>query len=300
MTESAPPAEQQPEEHARMFVRQCTAAEVAADVFEFADPANGHARAFGGLQMAQALAAAARTVSGYVPHSLHQLFLQRVGPDHPVRYEVERVRNGRSFATRRVRLMQQGRIAGDTLVSFTRTEDGLTYDGTMPDVPAPEDSARYLLREEFAQGAEHRRQLDDWHHPLQQRLAHRSDPGSESMPSIALWTRPPAPLPEDTTISAAYLAYISDMATVAVPTRHFPARQYSGTSLDHKLHLHHLPRMDDWMLFTRESPRSAGGRALVHGVIYSRDGMRLASCVQEVLVWESGRRPDPWERSKKA
>jgi acyl-CoA thioesterase-2 len=282
------------EQEARQFVRQCTPIAVATDAFEFDDGGTGHMRSFGGLQMAQALAAAAATIDGFIPHSLHTLFLRRVAPDKQVRYEIERVRDGRNFATRRVRALQEGRIAGDTVVSFTRAEDGLTYDGTMPVVPPPEGCREYEGWEGEMPPEARRRMRGP--RPVEQRLALRSNPEHDALPAVSVWMRPPAALPDDTVISASYLAYISDMATVAVPSRHQPAGAYRGTSLDHKLHLHHLPRIDGWLLFARESPRSAGGRALVHGALYTQDGVRVASCVQEALLWKTGDRPDPWAR----
>jgi acyl-CoA thioesterase-2 len=266
-----------------------------ADRFVGHSPAAGWARVYGGQVIAQALVAAARTVPGRPPHSLHAYFLLGGDPAEPILFEVDRVRDGRSFSTRRVSASQRGEPIFVLAASFHVAEDGLEHQAPAPAAPPPEqvfDPQAALAA--MAEPARKRMQaLFDRIRPIEFRPIDlgRYAPLRASETRAAeqtVWIRIGGPLPNDPMIHTAALAYLSDMtlldtALVAHGYAIFDGR-HQVASLDHALWLHRPCRADDWLLYVQDSPSSGGARALTRGALYSRDGALAASVAQEGLI----------------
>lgn len=257
---------------------------VAPDHFR-AETDQEEGRLFGGLILAQTVVAAGRTAHGNI-HSLHAYFLRAGKPATPVDYVVERIREGRTFLTRRVTAMQGGDAIFEASVGYTVPEEGLAHQAPMPEVPGPEDQPLWWDTLKLAPPMQQRRR---WNPPIEVRSAEVEDggTGAEQLPSRAVWTRPLSPIPDDPMIHAAVMAYMSDtglVGTVAVPYRNWGTT--TGASLDHAIWWHRPPRFDDWILYTSESPAAHSARAIIFGAMYSREGARVASVAQEALFRE--------------
>lgn len=247
--------------------------ELEKNYFRAYNPAQHWGRIFGGQVLAQALMAAGRTVDdGRRIHSLQSYFLLAGDPQIPIMFEVDRIRDGRSFTTRRVRAFQRGAAIFALSASFHRDEEGPVHLAPMPDVPPPEDISG---RGPFERG--------DWRWPLEMRWIDRSAEEDQ-----ALWFRAEEPLPDDGLLHACILAYASDVGLVSVVAqRHgdgtFPTG-FMMASLDHMCWFHRPFRVDEWLLYVRQSPTAGGARGLALGGIFSRDGTLVASVAQEGLV----------------
>jgi acyl-CoA thioesterase-2 len=254
------------------------------DVFR-GHPGRGEGTLFGGLVAAQAIVAAGRTVGDRTLHSLHAYFLRRGKHNVPIRFAVDRVRDGRTFATRSV-VAQQGDEAIFILsANFTKAEGGLAHQDHMPDAPDPgglpdwEDLRARLL------GDPTQRRPDG---PIEVRVC---DPDSPE-PNVILparrrvWLRPRGRLPDDPLVHAAVLVFASDRTLLRTAARPHGLtwRLRTGASLDHAVWLHRPVRLDDWLLYVTESPAAHAARALVLGAMYRRDGTRVASVAQEGLL----------------
>ncbi|MFG1180853.1 acyl-CoA thioesterase II [Xanthobacter versatilis] len=249
-------------------------------------------RVFGGQVVAQALVAARRTVEAErVTHSLHGYFLLGGDPRVPIIYDVDRIRDGRSFTTRRVVAIQHGQAIFSMAVSFQVVEEGLHHQGAMPDVPAPEDlpsddAWREKLMARFPAAAKR-----DWMalRPLEVKPT-SLDPAYLGAPGArpSMWLRTRGPLPDDLPTHQAVLAYASDLALLqAALLPHGKSvfdRDMQVASLDHALWFHRPFRSDDWLLYTQESPTAAGARGFCRGEIFTRDGTLVASAAQEGLM----------------
>ena len=249
----------------------------------------GTGRVFGGQVLGQALYAGLRTVEGRVAHSLHAYFL-REGDNHaPIIYEVDRARDGRSFANRRVVAVQHGRQIFNMTASFQSVQDGPEHQDPMPDTPPPEDLKD--LRDLTASEA-------DWMPrryfnllKLSQALDFRPvDPGHTlgigvREPRQLLWMRTSARLPDDIEAHQAFLAFLSDMGLIGMVTfPHIrPPAGFQLASLDHAMWFHCPVRVDEWMLFDLYSPRAGGARGFARASVYSRNGARVATMAQEGL-----------------
>ena len=266
-----------------------------ADRFIGRSPDMGWARVYGGQVVAQALVAATRTVPGRSPHSLHAYFLLGGDPAEPILFAVERVRDGRSFSTRRVTASQRGEPIFVLAASFHVAEDGLEHQAPAPAAAPPErvfDPQAALAA--MAEPARKRMQaLFDRVRPIEFRPIDlgRYAPlraGETRAAEQSVWIRIGGPLPDDPIIHTAALAYLSDMTlldTALVAHGHaiFDGR-HQVASLDHALWLHRPCRADDWLLYVQDSPSAFGGRALTRGMLYRRDGALAASVAQEGLV----------------
>lgn len=269
-----------------------------ADVFRGAVPASERGRVFGGLVVAQALVAASRTVEGREPHSLHAYFIRPGDPHSSIVYRVERVRDGRSFATRRCVAAQAGRPIFELSASFHAEERGLDHHAEMPDAPDP-DSLPSSAAFEARAGRALPPSLKAW---LGEKQAIEVRPcamdryhgGGGAQASQNVWIRASGRLPDDPAVHRAVLAYLSDMTLIDVAlaahghTLFEP--QFAVASLDHALWFHRPGRADEWLLYAQDSPNTAGGRGMARGLIFARDGRLVASVAQEGLIRQ---RPAP-------
>jgi len=249
-------------------------------------------RLFGGQVLAQALRAAANTVDGRRPHSLHGYFMQAGDPTRPVLYEVERIRDGSSFTTRRVVAVQNGTAIFNMDVSFQIDEPGLSHEIAMPNVPRPaalEDDVIRARRE-----AQTNPSVSTWAQrprpfetrsvfPLEQPRAPREQFWNP------VWVRFRVPLPDaDSALRFCLLAYASDMGMVSTAMLpHADARhraEIQMASLDHALWFHRDFRMDDWLLIVKRTSSASGARGMNHAEFFDLDGRLVASASQEGLI----------------
>jgi acyl-CoA thioesterase-2 len=268
---------------------------IEKNIFRGVSPDVGWQRVFGGLVISQALVAASRTVDRRFPNSLHCYFLLPGDPAVPIVYEVERVRDGASFSTRRCVAVQHGRTIFVLSASFQVEEPGLEHSLTMPDVPPPEDlpgieKIREALGPHIPEGV---RKYFERERPIELRPVDvsRFSPGNygKSRPAIQrIWMRADGRLPDDPAIHQAVLAYLSDMTLLDTALVSHGRSVFDGTmqvaSLDHALWFHRPFRADEWMLYDQESPNASGARGLCRGSLYSRDGRLIASVMQEGLI----------------
>ncbi len=250
-------------------------------------PGRGSGRLFGGLVAAQSLLAAGRTVNGEGQvHSLHGYFLRPGSHRAPIRYVVDRIRDGRSFTTRRVVAHQGGEAIFNLDASFTRGEEGIAHQSAMPDAPAPESAPDYekVRAEALGDPSAQRRPG-----PVEIRVCDPdvSPDGSPLPPRKRIWLRARGPLPEDPLLHAALLVYASDRTLLSTASRPhaIPWARRRAASLDHAMWFHRPPRFDGWVLYASESPVAHAARGLVLGAMYRpEDGARIASVAQEGLI----------------
>jgi len=252
---------------------------------------------FGGQVLGQALLAADATIAGRRAHSLHAYFLLTGDPEAPIVYEVERIRDGRSFATRRVVAVQHGRPIFNMAVSFHVAEEGLDHQTPMPEVPGPEEllSSSELCRQVADRLPEKRREALTAERPFDLRPVEPRDllNPERRPPQRQVWLRAAGKLPGDAALHQALLAYASDftlLGTALYP--HGLSFFHSGVqalSLDHAMWFHRPFRMDDWLLYVMDSPSASAGRGLGRGSIYTRDGRLIASVAQEGVIRDKTR-----------
>ncbi|WP_306030912.1 acyl-CoA thioesterase II [Stappia sp. MMSF_3263] len=263
------------------------------NLFRGMSPQVGWQRVFGGQVIGQSLVAASRTVpEDRFVHSLHAYFLRPGDPAVPIIYEVDRIRDGGSFTTRRVVAIQHGRAIFSMSASFQSFEDGLAHQAEMPVVAAPEDlPSEAELKEKFlANAPEPVRRYWQRDRPIELRPVDMTHYFSRKKltPSQNVWVRASAALPDDPRIHSCVLAYASDMTLLdtslfAHGTSVFdPDLQVA--SLDHAMWFHRPFRADDWLLYAEDSPSASGGRGFTRGSLFSRDGALVASVAQEGLI----------------
>lgn len=251
-------------------------------------------RVFGGQTIAQALVAAQRTVpvERHV-HSLHAYFMRPGDIKVPIVYEVDRLRDGGSFTTRRVTAVQHGHAIFSLETSFQVEEQGLDHQIPMPpDVPAPEAllSQRDLLQT-MGHIPEVIRKYWARERPLEIRpvnLKHYSS-RDKLPPRQNVWLRLTGPVPKgDPRLPSVLLAYLSDMTLLDTSTfahgRGLFDPDIQAASLDHAMWFHRAHPLDDWLLYTQDSPSASGSRGFNRGALYARDGTLIASVAQEGLI----------------
>jgi acyl-CoA thioesterase II len=252
----------------------------------------GSGRVFGGQVMAQALVAAQRTVDEErVAHSLHGYFILPGDLAAPIVYFVDRLRDGKSFTTRRVTAIQHGHAVFNMSASFHRREDGVEHQAEMPDVPGPDGLESELSR--IRAGAhmipEHVRPVLTQDRPVDFRPIDL-DPFDET-PRAAertMWIRAIGSMPDDTLSHQAVLAYASDygLLATAVQPHGMSIRnpQLQAATLDHAIWFHRPFRVDEWLLYSMDSPAAAGARGFARGSVFTTRGQLVASIAQEGLI----------------
>ncbi|WP_067224308.1 acyl-CoA thioesterase II [Stappia indica] len=263
------------------------------NLFRGMSPQVGWQRVFGGQVIGQALVAASRTVpQERSVHSLHGYFLRPGDPAVPIIYEVDRIRDGGSFTTRRVVAIQHGKPIFSVAASFQTFEEGLDHQAVMPDVPMPEDlPGEAELKEKFlAHAPEPVRRYWERDRPIELRPVDMTHYFSRSKltPSQNVWVRASAALPDDPRIHSCVLAYASDMTLLdtslfAHGTSVFDPK-LQVASIDHAMWFHRPFRADEWLLYAEDSPSASGGRGFTRGSLFSRDGQLVASVAQEGLI----------------
>lgn len=257
-------------------------------------PQVGWQRVFGGQVIGQALVAANRTVEGRKAHSLHAYFLRAGDPAVPIIYEVDRIRDGGSFSTRRVVAIQHGHAIFSMAASFHKEEDGLEHQMQMPDVPPPEDlPSEAELKEELI-GRVPEPVKAYWQHerPIEIRPVDVSRYFSRDQndPSQLVWIKATGTLGDNLALHQCILAYASDFTlldTALVAHGRFVFDpNLMLASLDHAVWFHEPFRADEWLLYAQDSPSSGAARAFCRGTLFTRDGRLVASTAQEGLVRE--------------
>jgi acyl-CoA thioesterase-2 len=267
--------------------------QIEVDIFRGRSPENERRqRVFGGQVAGQALVAAGRTVPGDRPvHSLHAYFIRPGDPAVPLIYLVDRVRDGRSFTTRRVSTVQHGKVIFTLSASFHHPEPGVLHQIPMPDVRPPEEVPTAAERMERLMGAKARDY--SFSNPFDIRNLGPSsyeavgDPSLRATHSMA-WLRADGDLPDDPLLHVCMLTYASDMTlldTVLLANGlSWADGKTAGSSLDHAMWFHRPFRADQWLLYSQESPVASGGRGLARGELFTRDGELVVSVVQEGLI----------------
>jgi acyl-CoA thioesterase-2 len=261
------------------------------NLFRGVSPAVQQQRVFGGQVAGQALVAAARTVDlddGAV-HSLHAYFLRPGDPTIPILYEVDRIRDGRSFTTRRVVAIQHGRAIFNLAASFHAAEPGMEHQAELPaGLPHPTELAGF--KERMADRAE---QLGEWYtrpRPIDTRHAdvEITDRTRPMPPRQHVWLRAAGRLPDDPILHTCVLTYASDMTlldTTLLPHGgEFREDSLMMASLDHAMWFHRPFRADEWLLYAQDTPSASGARGLARGLVFREDGALVASVVQEGLI----------------
>lgn len=287
----------------RDLVQLLSLEQVEQDVFLAQHGPGTHV--FGGQVMAQAMVAAAHTTQDRRLHSIHAYFLRAGDSSRPILFEVDRIRDGRSFSTRRVVGIQSGRAIFSLSASFQIHEEGFSHQDAMPAVSAPD---------RLPEDLDHYRRLAKADPRFERFLFRFGVIDSRQVEGIQMFPRegrePLAPRkhtwmrikgrPEDSPVRiagdvvaaehvhAALLAYLSDMDFLAVALLpHGPAlldHDIQVASLDHTMWFHRPMRVDEWLLFAKESSSASGSRGMVRGHFYDREGQLVASTIQECLM----------------
>jgi acyl-CoA thioesterase-2 len=250
-------------------------------------------RVFGGQVAAQALVAASRTAPDHMQvHSMHSYFLRPGDTAVPIVYDVDRVRDGRSFATRRVLARQHGRPIYGLTASFQVDEEGLEHQDVLPDVPSPEEAFDVSAAMAAAESERREEWLREWA-ALDLRHAGDSRPGGaladDTRPAVVrYWIKVADRLPDDVLVHRAALTYVSDMtllgATLVPHGLHPSSSGVQAASLDHTVWFHQPFRADEWLLYDQTSPIATGARGLALGRLFTEDGRLVASVAQEGLI----------------
>jgi acyl-CoA thioesterase-2 len=263
------------------------------NLFRGLSPHEDRQRVFGGQVAAQALTAAGRTVDpDRLVHSLHAYFLRPGDPNVPIVFDVDRIRDGKSFTTRRVVAIQHGKAIFNLAASFQVEERGPEHQTPLPAVPAPEDLPTWRERVEphlerfgpdLADWLVRERPIDSRPVEMPQWLDRTPRP-----PAQDVWFRANGELPDDPLLHACVAAYASDLTlldTVTLPHAvAYEDEHFQIASLDHAMWFHHRFRADEWLLYHQWSPVAAGARGLAAGLMFRRDGVPAVTVMQEGLL----------------
>lgn len=263
---------------------------IEENIFRGVSPSHSPVRVFGGQVAGQALVAAGRTVPPERKvHSLHAYFIRPGDPSVPIVYEVDRIRDGRSFTTRRVVGIQRGKAIFALSASFHLVEQGVEHAETMPSVPGPEDLPSRM--DSMAKYADKLGPLARMPRPIDIRYVtdppwERRGQGNEARNQV--WMRADGVLPDNELLHVCVLTYASDMTLLdSILVRHgvyWGFDKVLGASLDHALWFHRPFRADEWVLYDCESPSAAGARGLATGRFFAQDGRLIGTVVQEGLL----------------
>jgi len=271
--------------------------QIEDDIFRGTSPEDPRQRVFGGQVAGQSMVAAGRTVPvGRQVHSLHAYFIRPGDPLVPIVYTVERVRDGRSFSTRRVTAIQHGKAIFTLSASFQVPEQGPEHMVEMPSAPDPEslpptrDRLAALFGEKVADHYERRRPFDLRHvTPLTYEAVGKPELATRE---TLVWLKTNGKLPDDPLLHVCLMTYASDMTLLdTVLLNHGLAwgdARTVGASLDHAMWFHRPFRADEWLLYAQESPTAGGARGLARGQVFTRTGELVVSVVQEGLVRVKG------------
>jgi acyl-CoA thioesterase-2 len=270
------------------IVRLMTLEQIGPDRYLGQSHFMGSPNVFGGQALGQSLHAATTTVENRRPHSLHALFILPGNHRLPIEYEVERVRDGGSFSTRRVVAFQEGRRIFVMSASFQAAEEGLSHQKPAPAGVVDPESLGSSVQAWKDRSASARRPFRPV--PVDFRADHAGDIFSSDArsPHKQVWIKAPLELPDDPLVHEALFAYVSDYGLLATSLQ--PHGVFLGdprlqiASLDHTIWFHRPFRMDEWLLFSVESPNASGGRGLCFAHVYNREGVLVASCTQEGLI----------------
>ena len=248
--------------------------QLEVNLFRGLSPDEDRQRVFGGQVAAQALIAAGRTVDNGLVHSLHAYFLRPGDPRIPIIFDVDRIRDGRSFTTRRVVAIQHGRAIFNLSASFQVPEDGPEHQYPMPDAPDPETLPTMRERPIDTRSSE----LPRWLNPV---------PTSRE-PEQLVWFRANGTLPTDSLLHSCIVAYASDLTlldtAVMAHAISWDDDRFMIASLDHAMWFHRPLHADEWLLYHQKSPSAQGARGLAEGFIYRRDGGLAVTVMQEGLI----------------
>jgi acyl-CoA thioesterase-2 len=265
------------------------------NLFRGVSPKTSWQRVFGGQVIGQAMVAACRTVEGRMPHSMHCYFILPGDPQVPIIYQVERQRDGKSYATRRVTAIQHGRAIYSMMVSFHADEDSrFNHQEAMPDVPPPDKlTAEEVLKQPiFANMPDFVRRYYESDRPIELRPVELERYVGNKIESgrIHIWMRTVAKLPDDPALHMCALAYASDFSLLdAIMSRYGKTlhdKNMMPASLDHAMWFHRPFRADEWLLYAQDSPSAQAGRGLTRGMIFKPDGTLVASVAQEGSIRE--------------
>jgi acyl-CoA thioesterase-2 len=267
--------------------------EIEQNHYRATSPNEGWQRLYGGQVIGQALVAASKTVDlDRHAHSLHGYFLRGGDTSIPILYRVDRIRDGKSFTTRRVEAIQNGQAIFTMSISFQVAEEGLSHQFEMPDAPDPE-----TLRDEDELRQE---QAKNWPKEFQENYSFSSaiqmrpvDPIDimhpiSSAPRQLGWMKTREKLPDDPRLHQCVVAYLSDWSLLDTATRphaiNYLQDNVQMASLDHAMWFHRPFRADEWLLYEQDSPSSGGARGFNRGLIYDQAGNLVASATQEGLI----------------
>ena len=266
--------------------------QIELDIFRGRSPSDRRQRVFGGQVAGQALVAAGRTVPADRPvHSLHAYFIRPGDPAVPIVYTVDRVRDGRSFTTRRVSAIQHGKVIFTLSASFHHGEPGPEHASAMPQAPPPESLPSQAERMEKLFGAEAAQWVRT--NPIDLRWVGPSSYEAQRDPSLRtdhslVWLRADGELPDDPLVHVCLMTYASDMTLLdTVLLRQglsWADGHTKGASLDHAMWFHRPFRADRWLLYAQESPSLGGARGLARGEVFTQEGSLVVSVVQEGLI----------------
>jgi acyl-CoA thioesterase-2 len=252
----------------------------------------GSPQVFGGQVLGQALAAASATVENRLVHSLHAYFMRRGDCNSPIVYEVDRARDGNHFSTRRVVAIQHGEQIFNLSASFQSEEGGIDHQQAIPAVPPPEDlpNAAHYASMLPADIPERLRRMLAGRRPFEFRpvLAPMYYLGQAESPPKNVWFRAIDRLPEDAVLNRCLLAYVSDFNLIDTAMMQHGISLLTAklaiASIDHAMWFHREARVDEWLLYSTDSPSASGARGFTRGSIFARDGRLVASTCQEGLI----------------
>jgi len=280
------------------------------NLFRGRSPQSKWQRVYGGQVIGQALVAACRTVAELTqrpPHSLHAYFLLGGDPKVPIIYEVERIRDGRSFTTRRVTAIQHGAAIFSMEVSFHGAETGLSHQFPMPKVPKPEElpTEAELRQRMMAKLPDPMRTYYQRERPIEMRAVEYGRYLGEKVEGdgFHVWIRATGRLPDEPAIHQCVLAYASDMSLLGAALiphgLYIFNNEIMAASLDHAMWFHRPFRADEWLLYVQDSPNLAGSRGFARGLIFAGNGTLVASVVQEGLLRQRRAKPEPQGQADK-